>query len=408
MEKGIFANFIAQLNRAAEIAMIDESLIERLKYPDRYAEVSIPVKMDDGSQKIFIGYRSQHNNARGPYKGGIRFHPQVSLNEIKALGAWMAIKTAVINVPFGGAKGGIIVDPELLSKAELESLSRGYIRKLEPLIGPDKDVPAPDVNTNETIMAWMLDEFEKISGKKTPATFTGKPIEKGGSEGRIEATGYGGMVALREVLKVYPSLAGKKTIAIEGFGNVATYLAEFAGDYGFTIIALSDSKGGVYNPDGINVREALLHKKKNGMLKGLAGAKDISNEELLELPSDVLAPAALEDVLSEKNAYNIKAKLIIEMANGPTKEGADKIFDEKGIMVIPDILANSGGVATSYFEWYQNMHGEKWMKSDVLKKLDDLMVRAVSDVLTIADKYKISLRNAAYIIALQRIQKSKK
>jgi glutamate dehydrogenase/leucine dehydrogenase len=410
-----FQTALSQLDNAAKVAGTDINFIESLKYPHRYIEVTIPLKMDDGTQKIFQGFRSQHNNARGAYKGGIRFHPQVNLDEVRALSFWMTFKNAVVNVPFGGGKGGIIVDPKQLSEGELERLSRGYVQKIYRDIGPEFDVPAPDVNTNGKIMGWMLDEYEKITGTKAPGTFTGKSVENGGSQGRTEATGFGGGYVLREVLKAgVVDLGGaqggadNKTVAIQGFGNVATYFAESAKDLGLKIVALSDSKGGVYSEAGIDVAAAEAHKKSTGALRGLAGTTEITNEALLELPVGVLVPAALENVLSAENASRIQAKLILELANGPTTQEADIVFEQKGIVAIPDILANSGGVATSYFEWYQNMHNEKWTKEDVLKKLDDLMVAAWNGVHEAKTKYNTSYRNAAYIVAIERIKEATK
>lgn len=403
MNNNPFESAQAQLRSAAEIAKFDPDKIARLMEPDRYTEVSIPVRMDDGSQKIFTGFRSQHNNARGPYKGGIRYHQQVNLDEVKALSFWMSFKNAVVNVPFGGGKGGIIVNPKELSEGELERLSRGYIQKMYRLFGPEFDVPAPDVNTNGQIMGWFLDEYEKLTGTKAPATFTGKNIEDGGSEGRTEATGYGGGYVIREAVKAGIIPEGKQTIAIQGFGNVATYLAESVASLGFTIVALSDSKGGVYNAEGIDVAAAEKHKKETGALKDLPGTQNITNEELLELDVAVLVPAALENVLTADNANNIKAHLVLEMANGPTTPEADQIFHDKNIAVIPDILANSGGVGTSYFEWYQNMHNEKWSKEDVLKKLDEYMVKAFADVVAKKNDHNTTYRNAAYIVAANRI-----
>jgi glutamate dehydrogenase/leucine dehydrogenase len=397
-----FQTALSQLKTAAEVAKIDQNFIERIQYPDRYIEVTIPIIMDDGSQKIFTGFRSQHNNARGPYKGGIRFHPEVNLDEVRALSFWMTFKNAVVNVPFGGGKGGIIVDPKKLSETELEKLSRGYVQKLYPVFGPEVDVPAPDVNTNGKIMGWMVDEFER-------ATFTGKAIEDGGSQGRTEATGFGGGVVLREVLKAgLVDLGENKTIAIQGFGNVATYFAESAKTQGLKVVALSDSKGGIYSLEGIDVSAAEEHKKQTGALKGLSGTTEITNVQLLELPVGVLVPAALENVLTGENASNIKAKLIIEMANGPTTQEADAIFEKNNIVVIPDILANSGGVATSYYEWYQNMHNESWTREDVLAKLDALMIKAFEGVYEAKKQHNTSFRNGAYIVAIQRIQEASK
>ena len=394
----------AQLEQAAQIAKLDADKVAQLKTPDRYTEVSIPVKMDNGSQKIFTGFRSQHNNARGPYKGGIRYHQQVNLDEVRALSFWMSFKNAVVNVPFGGGKGGIIVNPKELSAGELERLSRGYVRKLYRLFGPEFDVPAPDVNTNGQIMGWMLDEFEKQTGTKAPATFTGKSLDNGGSQGREEATGFGGVYVFEEVVKQkVVDLPKGASIAIQGFGNVATFFAQASEKLGYKVVALSDSKGGIYNPEGLAYEKVLAHKKATGALNGFPGAKNISNTEILELPVSVLVPAALENVLTGDNASKIKAKLIVEMANGPTTPAADMVFESKKIVVIPDILANSGGVCTSYFEWYQNMKHEVWSKEQVLEKLSKQIKQAFADTLSRQQKYSTTFRNAAYILAAERI-----
>mgnify|MGYP000277028151 CR=1 FL=1 len=403
MTNNPFESAKAQLDAAAKISSANPNIVERLKNPDRYIEVSIPVQMDDGSQRIFSGFRSQHNNARGPYKGGIRYHQDVSLDEVRALSFWMTFKNAVVNVPFGGGKGGIIVNPKELSEGELERLSRGYMKQMFRNFGPLVDVPAPDVNTNGQIMAWMRDEFEKLTGTTAPGVITGKAVADGGSEGRTEATGFGGGYVLREAMNAGLVVGDRKTIAIQGFGNVATYLAEYVKEHGFKIVALSDSKGGIYNENGIDVTAAEAHKKETRALKGLPGTTEISNEELLELDVDVLVPAALENVLTGDNASKIKAKFILEMANGPTTPEADAVFAQNGVTVVPDILANSGGVCVSYFEWYQNQNSEKWTKEDVLKKLDEHMVLAFAAVREAQDKYKCTMRTATYIVALERI-----
>ncbi|PIR96404.1 MAG: glutamate dehydrogenase [Candidatus Doudnabacteria bacterium CG10_big_fil_rev_8_21_14_0_10_42_18] len=394
-----------QLDQAAKLAQLDSKKIEQLKTPDRYVEVSIPVLMDNGEQRIFQGFRSQHNNARGPYKGGIRYHHEVHLDEVRALSFWMSFKNAVVEVPFGGGKGGIIVNPKELSSLELEKLSRGYVKKMFRVLGPEVDVPAPDVNTNGQIMSWFVDEYKKQTGdEKFLATFTGKPIENGGSEGRTEATGFGGAYVLEEIVKrKVLNLPKGSTVAIQGFGNVAIYFAQAVMSLGFTVVAMSDSKGAIYKKEGLAIKDLMEHKKQYGSVKGFAGAEDITNEELMELPVDALVPAALENVLHQHNAEKVKAKLIIEMANGPTTPEADKIFMEKKIIVIPDILANSGGVCVSYYEWHQNMYGEKWTKDQVLEKLRKQMEKAFDDVLKIKEKYNTTFRNAAYILAAERI-----
>jgi glutamate dehydrogenase len=407
MTNNPFESAKKQLDAAAAASNADANLVEQLKNPDRYIEVSIPVMMDDGTQRIFSGFRSQHNNARGPYKGGIRYHQDVNLDEVRALSFWMTFKNAVVNVPFGGGKGGIVVNPKELSEGELERLSRGYMKQMFRNFGPLVDVPAPDVNTTGQIMGWMRDEFEKLTGTSAPGVITGKAIEDGGSQGRTEATGFGGGYVLREALtaRLVPGAQEKdsKTIAIQGFGNVATYLAEYVKEHGFKVVALSDSKGGIYNENGIDLQSAEDHKKDTRALKGLAGSTEITNEALLELDVDVLVPAALENVLTADNAANIKAKFILEMANGPTTPEADAIFAQNGVTVVPDILANSGGVCVSYFEWYQNQENVSWTKEDVLKKLDEHMVAAFQAVREAQAKYNTTMRTAAYIVAFERI-----
>ncbi len=404
MTNNPFESAKKQLQQAADVAQLDPNKVEQLKNPDRYIEVSIPVMMDDGAtMRIFRGFRSQHNNARGPYKGGIRYHQDVNLDEVRALSFWMSFKNAVVNVPFGGGKGGIIVNPKELSEGELERLSRGYMKQMFRNFGPLVDVPAPDVNTTGQIMGWMRDEFEKLTGTTAPGVITGKAIEDGGSQGRTEATGFGGGYVLREALAAGLVPGDRKTIAIQGFGNVATYLAEYVKEHGFKVVALSDSKGGIYNENGIDLQAAEAHKKGTRALKGLAGTKEITNEDLLELDVDVLVPAALENVLTADNAGKIKAKFILEMANGPTTPEADEIFAQNGVTVVPDILANSGGVCVSYFEWYQNQNNESWSKEDVLKKLDEHMVAAFKAVRDAQEKHSTTMRTAAYIVAGERI-----
>ncbi len=363
----------------------------------------------------------QHNTARGPYKGGLRYHPKVDMDEVKALSFWMTMKNAIVDVPFGGGKGGIAVDPKKLSAAELERLTREFARKLAPVIGPEIDVPAPDVNTNGTIMGWIRDEYEKEVGKDSPAVITGKSLKDGGSEGRTEATGQGGRYALDAFMRLRERSPRGMTVAIQGFGNVGSYLARYLQESGFTIVALSDSKGGIYVPNGITDLGAIEQcKEKSGKVAGCycvgsvcdisnmeqMGGKDISPEDVLTLPVDVVVPAALENAITEKNAGDIKASIVLEMANGPTTREADEILREKDVMVIPDVLANAGGVAVSYFEWYQNMHNEKWTKADVFSKLKEKMDSASEEVDEASKKYKVSLRDAAYIVALERLAKA--
>ncbi len=395
-----------KLKDAAARLPLDPLVLARLGGPDRVVEVSIPILMDDGSARVFQGFRVQHNNLRGPYKGGLRYHPKVDMDEVKALSFWMTMKNAVVDVPFGGGKGGVVVDPKKVSEGELERLTREFARKIIPVIGPNLDVPAPDVNTNGIIMQWIREEYAAATGSDAPAVITGKAIKDGGSEGRTEATGLGGSYALAEYLR----LAGKNpkgmTVAIQGFGNVGSYLAQYLQELGFMIAALSDSKSGIYAPDGIDLASAAVWKEKNGTFAGFAaqhGDRDISPEEILTLPVDIVVPSALENAITEENVGDIKAKIVLEMANGPTTIEADTVLAKNGIIVIPDILANAGGVAVSYFEWYQNMHDEKWTKDDVFAKLKEKMIAATGAVFDSSKEYGVSLRDAAYIVALQRL-----
>ena len=407
-----------QLHAAARHLTLDPLLRARLEQPDRVIEVSIPITMDDGSVRVFDGFRVQHNNILGPYKGGLRYHPKVDMDEVKALSFWMTMKNAVVDVPFGGGKGGIAVDPKKLSEGELERLTREFTRKLAPVIGPTLDVPAPDVNTNGKIMNWIRDEYARVEGEDAPAVVTGKPLEQGGSEGRPEATGLGGSYALQALMRALGKSPVGMTVAIQGFGNVGSFLAQFLQESGFLIVALSDSKGGIYVPRGIKDLKAVeTCKERSGRLAGCycvgsvcdltnmesMGGRDISPEEVLTLPVDIIVPAALENAITEENADDIKASIVLEMANGPTTLEADAMLAKRGITVIPDILANAGGVAVSYFEWYQNMHGETWGKEDVFKKLKEKMDSATQAVHAAHKEYNVSLREAAYIVALKRL-----
>ena len=413
-----FANAMKQLDKAARFVKADGKL-DILREPQRILNVTIPVTMDNGKTKIFQGYRVQFNDALGPYKGGIRFHPQVSMDEVKALGFWMTMKCAVADLPLGGSKGGVIVDPKTLSIGELERLSRGYARAIADCIGPDKDVPAPDVNTNGVIMGWMVDEYIKVESLKSKvtslekeklrATFTGKLIKDGGSEGREEATGLGGLYVLLAVLAKLnkQSVVNNKqlTVAIQGFGNVGCNVAKFLDEAGIRVVAVSDSKGGVYVPEGLDPVRVLEEKKKSG---SLSGGKKITNAALLELPVDILVPSALENVLTGDNARRVQAKVVLEMANGPTTPEADTIFHKKGVVVIPDILANSGGVTVSCFEWEQNLKGEHWTKEAVNNKLKTKMQMATDPIWDTSKKLNTSLRTAAFVVALERIVAAKK
>ncbi len=393
-----------QLDRAAKIMGLDPQIHQFLREPMRVLEVTIPVKMDDGTTKVFKGFRVQYNDARGPTKGGIRYHPQETLDTVKALAAWMTWKTAVVDLPYGGAKGGIICDPKNMSKGELERLSRGYIRAIGRFIGPERDIPAPDVYTTPEIMAWMMDEYSKIVGYNAPGVITGKPIEVGGSLGRGDATAKGGMYVLREAAKKIKLDLSKATVAIQGFGNAGQYAHKLVTEmFGSKVVAVSDSKGGIYNPAGLKFEEVLKHKEKTGSVINFPGAKNITNEELLELNVDVLIPAALENQITEKNADKIKAKIVLELANGPTTPEADIILYKKGILDLPDFLANAGGVTVSYFEWVQNINGYYWTAEEVYEKLDKKMTKAFWDVMEMQEKYKVCPRTAAYIVSIKRV-----
>ena len=391
-----------------------EDLFKILEKPQREIKVYLPLKRDNGEIEIFEGHRIQYNNFLGPYKGGIRYFPEVNEDEIKTLAFLMTIKCALVNLPLGGAKGGIKVDPKNLSEKELENLSREYVRKIYDFIGPDKDIPAPDVNTNAKIMDWMVDEYLKISNSKDiklKATFTGKSIQNDGSEGREEATGKGGETILERFVEKM-GLKKPLTVAIQGFGNVGYNLAKFLYQKGYRLVALSDSKGGIYSEEGFNPELVMECKKEKGMISGcycvgsvcdISLGRDISNEELLELDVDILIPAALENVINEKNADKIKAKIILEMANNPLTEEADEILNRKGVIVIPDILANSGGVTVSYFEMLQNLNNEKWSKEKVFEELEKYLSKSFDEVWQIKEKLNIDLRKASYIVALRRI-----
>ena len=409
------------INKTARRLGYKPSMVDRLIEPEMIHEFSIPVKMDNGEIKLFKGWRIQHNSALGPYKGGIRFHPDTVREEVQALATLMTIKCSVAGLPYGGAKGGVTVDPKKLSEGELERLSRGYAAKITPFIGEDIDVPAPDVNTNPTIMAWMLDEYEKIHGHRCPATFTGKPIENGGSLGRTEATGRGGVIVLKALLSKLKSKVksqkSKATIAVQGFGNVGYYFAKIAHDEGFKVVAVSDSKGGVYVKDGLSPEKTLECKKEKGSVAGcyckgsvcdVRYGKPVANEELLELPVDVLVPAALENVINEKNMDKIQAKVIIEMANGPITEEAYEYLVEKGVVVVPDVLANSGGVTVSYLEWVQGKQGYTSSEKEVNEKLEEMMIKAFDAVWNRSVEKKVPPKQAAFEVAIEKIVKSLK
>ncbi len=401
--KNPFENAMAQLDKAVQIKNFGDEFIARMRQPDRDIRISIPIKMDDGTLKIFEGYRVEYNNALGPYKGGIRYHADTEINEVKALAFWMALKCAVAGIPMGGGKGGITVDPKLLSKGELERLSRGWVQKLGDILGPRKDVPAPDVNTTPEIMAWMADEFAKITGDKTGAVITGKPLEKGGSEGRGTATAQGGFFVF-EALKNELNLPEKCKVVIQGFGNAGSYAGSIWQNAGHTIVAISDSKGGVYSENGLDIAKLLEYKKSTGSLSGFPGSKNISNAELLETECDLLIPAAFENQITKDNADKLKAKAILELANGPITPEADEILFKKGVPIVPDILANSGGVTVSYFEWDQNLKQEHWTETVVFEKLKPILEDSAKKMLAEAHASNTSLRMGAFLMALERIK----
>lgn len=397
-----FLNAMAQLDKVIAIKNFDSKLIESLRNPNRDIKVQIPVTMDNGETRFFEGYRVEYNDALGPYKGGIRYHPLTEINEVKALAFWMTIKCAVVGIPMGGGKGGITVNPKELSKAELERLSRGWVKRFYDIIGPHKDVPAPDVNTTGEIMNWMSDEYEKLTGDKTRATFTGKPVENGGSLGRESATGLGGFYTFKAIEDKL-NLPPKSRVVVQGFGNVGSFaIKSFLAD-GHKIIAVSDSKGGIYKEEGFSFDELVNHKKEKGSLVDFPGAKNVTNEELLELECDVLIPAAFENQIRIDNAPQIKAKLVLELANGPLTPEADEILSNKNIIVIPDVLANSGGVTVSYFEWDQNLKNEKWTEEEVNKKLREILDDSAKKIFNISKENNTTLRNSAFILALERI-----
>ena len=392
---------IKQLENTREYVEIPEAIYKRLVRPDKLVKGNIKV-----GGKTYKAYRSQHNNARGPYKGGIRFHPQVNEAEVKALSMWMTFKCATVDIPYGGAKGGVAVDPRKLSIRELQDLSREYAKLIGPHIGEHKDVPAPDVNTDGQIMAWMLDEYEKGLDYQAPGTFTGKPIALGGSLGREEATGRGGVHILKALAKSVGLRAKGTSIAVQGFGNVGYWFARLAQESGFTVVAVSGSRGGIFAKQGVDIKKLMEHKRKTGNFKDYPGIKEITNDELLELPVDVLVPAALEQVITKDNAAKVKAKYVIEMANGPVTPEADAILHQRGIISVPDVLSNAGGVTVSYFEWAQNLQGYAWDLETVNGRLSKHMEAAFAGVWQewqrIGQK-KVPMRVPTYTIAVRRV-----
>ncbi len=402
----------SRLNKVFEKINLDEEVLLRLSAPKRSFKVSIPVRMDDGSLRIFEGYRVQYNDTRGPTKGGIRFHPNVNEDEVTSLSFWMTLKCAIANLPFGGAKGGVTVNPKELSLLELERLSRGYVRAIADIIGEMRDIPAPDVYTNATIMGWMADEYSIISRRQVPGVITGKPLHLGGSQGRTSATGRGALIVLNEWVKRQRLIPENMRIAVQGFGNAGYHFAHLAHELGYRIVAVSDSKGGIYDGAGLSPKDIYAHKQATRQLAdiychdGVCDVKQadkITNEELLELDVDVLVLAALEDQIHGDNAANIKAPLILEIANGPINPKGEKILNNAGKVIIPDVLANAGGVVVSYFEWVQNRSGFYWEESEVNDRLSKIMVKEAQAIFDLADYHKSSLRTAAYIHGIGRI-----
>ena len=398
-----------QVKSACDKLNADPAVYEILKNPMRVLEVSFPVRLDDGTVKTFTGYRSQHNNAVGPFKGGLRFHPDVTKDEVKALSTWMTFKCSVAGIPYGGGKGGMAIDPKDYSKAELERISKGFAKAISPIIGEKVDIPAPDVNTNGQIMSWMVDAYEEIEGKSAKGVFTGKPLEFGGSLARTEATGYGVNLAAKKALEKLNIDVKGATYAVQGFGNVGFYTAYYAHKDGAKIVAFSNVDVAIYNENGIDMEAVIKDFKENGCISENKGyGKDITNAELLELEVDVLTPCALENQITSENADRIKAKAVVEGANGPTTPEADEILFKKGILVVPDILANAGGVVVSYFEWVQNLQSYYWSFEEVQQKENVLLSGAFEDVWALAAEYKVDLRNAAYMKSIERIAKAMK
>jgi glutamate dehydrogenase/leucine dehydrogenase len=392
-----------QFDNAAERCNLDPGLREVLRRPRRALSLSLPVKMDDGSVRVFEGFRVQHSSVRGPCKGGIRYHPNVSFDEVKALASWMTWKCAIVNIPFGGAKGGIVCDPHKLSKNELEHLTRRYAYEISPIIGPDKDIPAPDVYTDSQVMAWIMDTYSMTHGSSAPGVVTGKPTFLGGSFGRNEATARGCWFVIRSACEVLGIRLNRASVAIQGFGNAGSIAAELLAKQGATIIAVSDSRAGILNRAGLNVPALLEHKAKTGSVLDFPGSDPIDSEALLELQCDILIPAALENQITLQNADRIKARIVAEAANGPTTPDADDVLHERGIMVIPDILANAGGVTVSYFEWVQDLQELFWDEDDVNRRLERIMVKAFADVHASAKNYNVDMRTGAYILAIERV-----
>jgi len=398
-----FEAMMSRFDYAAQLLNLDGGLYKVLRNPEKQLIVSVPVQMDNGQVEVFTGYRVLYNTSRGPGKGGIRFDKAVTLEEVTALAAWMTWKCAVVNIPFGGSKGGVNCDPLAMSVTELERMTRRYTSAIMQLLGPDSDVPAPDVNTNERVMAWVMDTYSMQMRHTVTAVVTGKPIEMGGSAGRREATGRGCMIVTQEALRHLGLPSTGARVAVQGFGNVGSVSADLLHRAGFSVVAVSDVKGGIYNEKGLDIPDVLSWRSKNRYLSGYKNAQAITNDELLALDCEVLLPAALENVITAKNADKIRAKVIVEGANGPTAAGADEILDRKGIFVVPDILANAGGVTVSYFEWVQDRGGYFWDEETVNNRLAQIMTNSFRNVLDVAKKYNVNMRIAAYTLAIDRV-----
>jgi glutamate dehydrogenase (NAD(P)+) len=397
-----------QFDLAVERLDIEPWIVEKIKHPRREFSVKFPLRYDDGRTELLSGYRVQHNTLRGPGKGGIRYHPAVDLDEVRALAGWMTWKCAVVRIPFGGAKGGVTCDPSKMSQREIERLTRRYIWEISPIIGPDSDIPAPDVNTNPQVMAWIVDTYSVFKGFTCTSVVTGKPVEIGGSLGRLKATSRGVIFTLREAANHMNLDLSNARIAVQGFGNVGYHAAELLEELGARIIAVSDVTGGILNPSGLETAKVLKHCRETGSVKDYPESDNITNAELLELPCDILVPAALEGQINRENAGRIKARIIAEGANGPTSPFADDILYDNGVLVIPDILANAGGVTVSYFEWVQNIQKLFWTEDDVNERLDQIMTRAFHEVYDISIKDKINMRTAAYMLAIGRVAEAKR
>lgn len=399
----LYESTMSRFDHAAQLLDIDRGLYKILRYPMREVTVYLPVQMDDGHFEVFTGYRVQHSIARGPAKGGIRFSPDVNLDEIRALAAWMTMKCAVVNIPFGGAKGGIICDPNQLSQRELEKITRRYTAEIFEILGPEKDVPAPDINTNEQVMAWIMDTYSMHARQTVTAVVTGKPMSLGGSKGRREATGRGIMIMIQQAAELMKMELKGARVVVQGCGNVGSVAATLLSELGCKIVGISDIQNGIANEKGLDISQLMNHVREHRFVEGFPGAELIGNKELLELPCDILIPAATEAQITATNAANIKARLIVEGANGPTSVEADQILENNGVAVIPDILANAGGVTVSYFEWVQDRQGYFWRESEVNERLSDTLIASFQEVTEYTKKFKVNFRTASYMLGIQRV-----